>query len=189
MVGPGRVDTRAPGQEIRLGLMSTQLSYEPAESATQGFLEAFRRHGAGVSIVTLRLPSGQPTGFTATSLSSLSLLPPRATFNMSTMASSYPAIMASETLLIHTLAYHNRDLAEKFSGDANQRFTGINLLEGPDNLPLIPGASAFLHGSIVARHTVGEAAIIAVEILGGGVAGDGDALVYQHQSYRAAADV
>ena len=166
--------------------MTAHDTYTPAESAQQGFLEVFRRHGSGVAIVTLNKPSGEPTGFTATSLASLSLLPPRASFNMSMLASSYPAISSSESLLIHTLSVDNLDLARQFSGDASERFSGIDLLEGPDGLPLVPGASGYLHGKIVARHMVGDAAMIAVEILSGGIASDADGLVYQHQDYRAA---
>ena len=166
--------------------MSDSTPYTQSESAQQSFLEVFRRHGAGVAIVTLRKPSGEPTGFTATSLASLSLLPPRASFNMSIMASSYPAISSADSLLLHTLSVDNLDLAKKFSGEASERFSGIDLLDGPDGLPLLPGASGYLHAKIVDRHTVGDAAMIAVEILSGGIASDTNALVYQHQDYRGA---
>ncbi len=167
----------------------TTSHYSPTDSARDGFLEVFRRYGAGVSIVTLRKPSGEPTGFTATSLASLSLLPPRATFNMSIMASSWPAIGASDSLLIHTLSSHNKKLAEQFAGDADQRFTGLDILDGPDGLPLVAGASGYLHGKIVERYVTGDAATVVVEILGGGVASDDAALVYQHQDYRAATEL
>ena len=167
----------------------TTSHYSPADSARDGFLEVFRRYGAGVSIVTLRKPSGDPTGFTATSLASLSLLPPRATFNMSIMASSWPAINGSESLLIHTLSTHNKDLAQQFAGDADQRFSGLDILDGPDGLPLIAGASGYLHGKIIERYVTGDAATVVVEVLGGGVASEADALVYQHQDYRAATEL
>jgi len=166
--------------------MTSSHDYQHTPSAREAFLEVFRRYGAGVAVITLRKPSGDPTGFTATSVASLSLLPPRATFNMSIMASSWPAISSSESLLIHTLASSNHPLATQFSGDAASRFEGIELLEGPDGLPLLPGVTGYLHAKIVDRHTVGDAAMVAVEILGGGVGVDGSALVYQHQNYRAA---
>ncbi|AVG23959.1 flavin reductase [Pontimonas salivibrio] len=169
--------------------MTSPLDYQTSPSARESFLEVFRRHGAGVSIITLLKPSGEPTGFTATSLSSLSLLPPRASFNMSIMASSWSAISASDSLLIHTLSHEGHSLATQFSGDASSRFEGIELLEGPEGLPLVPGASGYLHAKIVDRHTVGDAAMVAVEILGGGLGVDGGALVYQHQDYRVAADL
>jgi len=167
----------------------TTSHYSPTDSARDGFLEVFRRYGAGVSIVTLRKPSGDPTGFTATSLASLSLLPPRATFNMSIMASSWQAINGSESLLIHTLSTHNKDLAQQFAGGADQRFSGLEILDGPDGLPLIAGASGYLHGKIIERYVTGDAATVVVEVLGGGVASDDDALVYQHRDYRAATEL
>lgn len=167
----------------------TTSAYSPTDSARDGFLEVFRRYGAGVSIVTLRKPSGEPTGFTATSLASLSLLPPRATFNMSIMASSWPAISSGESLLIHTLSASNRNLAEQFAGDAGQRFDGLDIHEGPDGLPLVAGASGYLHAKIVERYVTGDAATVVVEILSGGVASEDPALVYQHQDYRAATEL
>lgn len=166
--------------------MSDNTHYQSPESIQETFLEAFRRHGAGVSIVTLKKPSGQPTGFTATSLASLSAVPPRATFNMSTMASSYMAVMKSDHLLIHFLGVQNLELASQFSGEASERFEGIDLLDGPMGLPLLPHATAYLVGKIVARHEVGDSAMIAVEIVGGGLGQPADALVYQGKTYRAA---
>jgi flavin reductase (DIM6/NTAB) family NADH-FMN oxidoreductase RutF len=169
--------------------MSTQQTYAVASSAHDVFLESFRRHGAGVAIVTARKSSGEPTGFTATSLASLSSLPPRATFNMSQLASSYPAIRSSDYVLIHFLSAHNLDLARQFSGEASERFGGIELQDGPMGLPLLPGTQAYLVGKIVARHETGDAATIAVEITDGGLGEPGDSLVYQEKSYRVAASL
>ena len=45
------------------------------------FREMFRRHAAGVAIITVNYQD-QPYGFTATSVASLSAQPPRFTFNM-----------------------------------------------------------------------------------------------------------
>lgn len=167
--------------------MTTESAYDSSTSAHELFLEAFRRHGAGVAIVTLKKSSGDPTGFTATSVASLSSLPPRATFNMSQMASSYSAIRSSDHCLIHILSADNQELATQFSGDASQRFSGVEWAEGPEGLPLLPGASAYLVGKIVARHETGDAATVAVEIVGGGLGAAGEALVYQGKSYRVAA--
>ncbi len=169
--------------------MSTHQPYQDAPSAHEVFLEAFRRHGAGVAIVTARKSSGDPTGFTATSLASLSSVPPRATFNMSQMASSYPAIRSNDYVLIHFLSVKNLELARRFSGEASERFVGIDIEEGPMGLPLLPGASAYVVGKIVARHETGDAATIAVEITGGGLGDAGDSLVYQEKSYRVAASL
>jgi flavin reductase (DIM6/NTAB) family NADH-FMN oxidoreductase RutF len=42
------------------------------------FKRAFRRHAAGVAVVTSVMPDGSPVGFTATSLASLAAVPPLA---------------------------------------------------------------------------------------------------------------
>jgi len=54
------------------------------------FKLAFRRHAAGVAVVTGRTPEGTPVGFTATSLASLAAVPPLATFNMARISTSCP---------------------------------------------------------------------------------------------------
>jgi len=169
--------------------MSTPANYTEASSPSELFFEAFRRHSSGVAIVTLHKSSGEPTGFTATSVTSLSAVPPRATFNMSQFASSYPAIRNGSHLLIHFLTVEHAALAEQFSGDASSRFSGIELLDGPEGLPLLPGVTAYIVGKIVARHETGDAATVVVEIVGGGLGSAGDGLVYQGKNYRVAASL
>jgi len=155
-------------------------------SPSQIFLEAFRRHGAGISVVTLLKPDGSPTGFTATSLASLSAAPPLATFNMSQTASSWPSMKKGSSLLIHMLGADNLDLAEKLAGEASERFVGDHWSPGPDGLPLLSGVSAWLQGTVVEVMEVEFAAAVAIRITGGGLGPEQDALVYQGRSYQRA---
>jgi flavin reductase (DIM6/NTAB) family NADH-FMN oxidoreductase RutF len=177
------------GRAHKMGPMTTSTDYSAASSPSELFFENFRRHSSGVAIVTLRKSSGDPTGFTATSVTSLSAVPPRATFNMSQFASSYPAIRSSQHLLIHFLTSDHVELATQFSGDSAGRFAGIDLLDGPEGLPLIPGTAGYVVGKIVARHETGDAVTVVVEIVGGGLGQPGEGLVYQEKSYRAAASL
>lgn len=169
--------------------MSTESSYTDAPSTSELFFEAFRRHSSGVAIITTRKSSGDPTGFTATSVTSLSAVPPRATFNMSQFASSYPAIRSTGHVLIHFLGERHVDLATQFSGDASSRFDGVELVDGPEGLPLIPGATAYAEGKVVARHETGDAVTVVVEIVGGGLGENDQGLVYQEKAYRTAASL
>jgi len=158
-------------------------------SPSQIFLEAFRRHGAGISVITLLKPDGSPTGFTATSLASLSASPPLATFNMSQTASSWSSMKKDRTLLIHMLGADNLDLANIMAGEASERFVGDHWSPGPEGLPLVKGVSAWLHARIVDVLEVEFAATVAVRILGGGVGDPQEALVYQGRDYRRAVDL
>lgn len=153
-------------------------------SPSQIFLEAFRRHGAGISVVTALKSNGSPTGFTATSLASLSAAPPLATFNMSQTASSWSSMKKENTVLIHMLGAHNLSLAETLSGDAGTRFTGDHWEAGPEGLPLLKGVSAWLHCRIVDILEVEFAATVAVRVLSGGLGPDQPALVYQNRTYQ-----
>ena len=88
------------------------------------FRQAFRRHAAGVAIVTAQTADGTPVGFTATSLASLAAVPPLATFNMALSASSWPAILETDRVVIHMLGVRNKGVAEILSADNSQRFRG-----------------------------------------------------------------
>ena len=153
-------------------------------SPSQIFLEAFRRHGAGISVVTALKADGSPTGFTATSLASLSASPPLATFNMSQTASSWSSMKKDRAVLIHMLGAGNLDLATILSGEASDRFVGDHWEEGHDGLPLLKGVTAWLHARIVDTMEVEFAATVAVRILAGGLGPEQPALVYQNRSYQ-----
>jgi len=165
---------------VKMMMMNTMSELSPS----QIFLEAFRRHGAGIAVITLLKPDGTPTGFTATSVASLSAAPPLATFNMSQTASSWSSMKKDATLLIHMLGPENLDLATIMAGEASERFAGEHWSPGPDGLPLLKGVSAWLHARIVDVMEVEFAAAVAVRILGGGVGDESDALVYQGREYR-----
>jgi len=166
----------------------TSSEYTPDQTAdpTDVFLEAFRRHAAGISIITLRQPDGTPTGFTATSVASLAASPPMVTLNMATGSSSWTAVESSDHLLVHILGEKNLGLAKKFADMKEARFLGITVLDGPENLPLLPGASAYLVGKIIDRVVHHQAATVVVEIVGGGLGSPGPGLAYQGRQYAVA---
>jgi flavin reductase (DIM6/NTAB) family NADH-FMN oxidoreductase RutF len=171
---------KTTARRLKLRVMNTMSELPPS----QIFLEAFRRHGAGIAVITALKPDGSPTGFTATSLASLSAAPPLASFNMSQTASSYRAITKDQPLLIHILGAHNVDLAGIMAGEASERFAGDHWAPGPDGLPLLLGVPAWLHARVVDVMEVEFAAAVAVRILAGGLGDPADALVYQSRDYR-----
>jgi len=163
----------------------TSTEYSSADSTSPGdlFLEAFRRHAAGISIVTLVQPDGSPTGFTATSVASLAADPPLVTFNMATTSSSWAGVEAGGHVLIHILGEKNLPLAKKFADMKEARFLGVNVSEGPEGLPLLPGASAYLVGKIIDRVVHHRAATVVVEVVGGGLGESDRGLAYQGRQY------
>jgi flavin reductase (DIM6/NTAB) family NADH-FMN oxidoreductase RutF len=147
------------------------------------FRQAFRRHAAGVAIVTAQTADGTPVGFTATSLASLAAVPPLATFNMALSASSWPAIAETDRVVIHTLGVRNRPVAEILSGDNQRRFVGDHWFRGPHGLPVIKDTTAWMVGRILERVTVHNSAVVVVRIEQGELGEDDAPLVYHERRY------
>lgn len=164
----------------------TILSSHPADDEPLGltaFKQAFRRHAAGVAIITGLTPEGVPVGFTATSLASLSAVPPLATFNLSQQASTWPAIESGERVIIHMLGVRNRAVADILSGPNAERFHGDHWSPGPHGLPLINDVTSWMVGRIVERMLVAGAVIVAVQIEQGGLGEPDAALLYHERVY------
>lgn len=167
-------------------IMTSDYSPAPGADPQEVFFEAFRRHAAGISIITLRQPDGSPTGFTATSVASLAADPPMVTINMATTSSSWSAVESTDHLLIHILGAKNLPLAKKFADMKEARFLGVNVEDGPEGLPLLHGASAYLVGKIIDRVVHHSAATVVVEIVGGGLGEEDRGLTYQSRQYASA---
>lgn len=158
----------------------------PAPDATgfDAFAQAFRRHAAGVAVITALDPSGRPVGFTATSLASLAAEPPLATFNMARTASSWPAIEQTDYVAIHMLGQEDYETAKILAGPNAHRFDGDHWEPGPHGLPILRDVTAWMVGRIVARTSVANNAMIAVQIEQGALGEPDEPLLYHERAYR-----
>jgi len=153
-----------------------------AEEAFEGtFKEMFRRHAAGVAIITANY-NGVPYGFTATSVASLSAKPPRFTFNMARTSSSWPAVANSAYIGVHMLGLENQELAERFAR-ARNRFEGDHWALGPHEVPILKDVSGWLIGKIQMRLSFENNAVVVVEVVAGEVGEHGAPLLYHGGSY------
>jgi len=161
-------------------------SSEPL-SPSQIFLEAFRRHSAGLCVVTALKADGSPTGFTATSVASLSASPPLASFNMSQTASSWSALKKDAKVALHFLGAESLELAGIMAGEASERFVGDHWSSGPHGLPILKGVSAWVEGHVVERVEVEFAGMIAIRITGGELGPEQSPLAYHQKAYSTTA--
>lgn len=152
------------------------------------FKRAFRRHAAGVAAITALLPDGRPAGFTATSLASLAAVPPLATFNMAQVSSAYPAMTPGNHVAIHMLGRRTRHLAELLAADHDVRFAGEHWHPGPFGVPVLDGAPAWMLGRVIAVHEVHANAVVVVEIVGGELGEEDEALLYHERRYHRPGD-
>lgn len=157
----------------------------PDATGFDAFAQAFRRHAAGVAVITALTPEGRPVGFTATSLASLAAVPPLATFNMARTASSWPAIEHTDRVAIHMLGQEDFAVATIMAGDNARRFDGDHWEPGPHGLPILKNVTAWMVGTIVARTAVADNAMIAVQIDEGALGEPDEPLLYHERSFRA----
>ena len=161
----------------------------PEEASSQpvdgldAFKSAFRRHAAGVAVITALMPDGSPAGFTATSLASLAAVPPLATFNMAQISTSWPAMTVGNHVAIHMLGPRSRHQAERMAADHDVRFTGEHWHGGPHGVPILEDVTAWMLGSIVAVHPVHNNAVVVVQIEEGSLGDEDDALLYHERRY------
>ncbi|MER6690636.1 flavin reductase family protein [Streptomyces minutiscleroticus] len=150
------------------------------------FRSVFRRHAAGVAVITAR-HGGAPAGFTATSLTSVSAEPPLVSFGISTAASSWPAVSGAGHVGVHILGEHQEGLAATFARSGADRFgapTGWR--EGPEGVPLLDGVLAWLVCRVVARVPAGDHRVVLAEVVHGDPsAGPGRPLLYHQGRFGA----
>ncbi|MYV56734.1 flavin reductase family protein, partial [Streptomyces sp. SID3212] len=96
----------------------------PRTATPDLFRSVFRRHAAGVAVITARGggAGGRPVGFTATSLNSVAAEPPLVSFGVATSSSSWPVIAEAEHLGVHILGDHQEELAATFARSGADRF-------------------------------------------------------------------
>lgn len=143
----------------------------------------FRRHPAGVAVITVAGPDG-PAGFTATSVASVSAEPPVVSFGVGTGASSWPALSGAEWFAVHLLGAHQRGLADRFARGGAERFAPpTRWRRGPRGVPVLDGVPAWLVCRVAARIPVGDHHVVLGEVVAGDAAGPGEPLVYHRGRY------
>jgi flavin reductase (DIM6/NTAB) family NADH-FMN oxidoreductase RutF len=155
----------------------------------EAFLGAFALHPAGVAVITGVTASGKPVGFTATSLTSFSAIPPRASFNMSQLASSYRALSVGSKVVLHFLAEDQVGVSARMSGPSNERFEGDHWVADDDGLPRLHGVRAMLTAHVVNVAEVGDNAAVIVQIDGGETNPDRRPLVYVERAFHSIGEV
>ncbi|MEU6097032.1 flavin reductase family protein [Streptomyces sp. NPDC047079] len=148
----------------------------------------FRRHAAGVAVITARGDDG-PVGFTATSLTSVSAEPPLVSFGIGVGASSWPAVAGTAHVGVHILGEHQEDLAGTFARSGADRFgapTGWR--EGPHGVPVLEDVLAWLVCRVVARVPAGDHRLVLAEVVHGDPSGAGRPLLYHQGRFNGLRD-
>jgi flavin reductase (DIM6/NTAB) family NADH-FMN oxidoreductase RutF len=149
------------------------------------FRQVFRRHAAGVAVVTVDAGRGA-AGVTITSLASLSADPPLLSFSVATTGSTWPHLRDAPSAVVHLLGAEHAPLAHTFATSGIDRFAApTNWHRLPTGEPVLDGAAAWLRVSIQHRHPAGGSHLVIGRIQEVGLAEDGAPLLYHDGSYHA----
>ncbi|WP_018412231.1 flavin reductase family protein [Methyloversatilis thermotolerans] len=109
---------------------------------SRAFRDALGLFATGITVVTTRGADGEPVGLTVNSFNSVSLEPPLVLWSLSLGSSSAPPFRTASHYAIHVLSAAQVGLSKQFSGSREQRFKGLQTVEGLGGVPLLEGCLA-----------------------------------------------
>ncbi len=127
--------------------------------------KAFGCFATGVAVATTRGPSGEPIGITISSFNSVSLDPPLVLWSLGNDSASYDAFAGADYFAVNVLARHQEDLSARFAITGNDKFAGLECIEGLHGSPVLPQCAACFECATEHRYPGGDHLIIVGRVL------------------------
>jgi flavin reductase (DIM6/NTAB) family NADH-FMN oxidoreductase RutF len=108
------------------------------------FRQLLGRFATGVTVVTTRSPDGRLLGMTASSIASVSLLPPLLLVSVDRKHDMHDALAAATHFVVNILADDQEAEARRFAATGPNRFDGVGYRESRRGIPLLEGALAHI---------------------------------------------
>ncbi|WP_217423928.1 flavin reductase [Agromyces sp. Marseille-P2726] len=131
----------------------------------ENFACLFRAQPGGVTVITADDGSG-PVALTATSVSSVSVVPPMLVLSASDRSSATPTIVAAETLVVHFLDVVDLELAKLAATSGVDRFADRRLWSRlPSGEPIYDSVARKVRVRTVDRVRAGGATVLIAQAL------------------------
>jgi flavin reductase (DIM6/NTAB) family NADH-FMN oxidoreductase RutF len=140
------------------------------------------RFATGVTVITVNGPGDRPLGMTASSLASVSLVPPLVSVCIDHEAELHDTILAAPVFVVNILESRQEALSRRFADPHEDRFEGVGYHRSPEGLVLLDGALAHIECDRFASYPGGDHTIIIGRVIGGST-GDGRPLLYYRGGY------
>ena len=149
------------------------------------FRQLLSRFATGVTVLTTRDGAGRPVGMTASSLASVSLVPPLVSVCVDVSADMHRVLSATGEFVVNILSAEQEELSRRFAAQpAEGRFDGVPWRETATGLILLGGALAHIECERFADFPLGDHTLFVGRVTGG-TAGEGEPLLYFRGSYGA----
>ena len=160
------------------------MAQDASATMVDQFKAAFRRHPAGVAVITAEGPDG-PVGLTASSVASVSVDPPVLVFSVTTTAGSAGSVLGAPTCVVHLLRSENVDIARSFAVSGAPRFgEEQGWTTRATGEPFLPDAAMMLRCEIIETVPVGASTLVIAQVLDIDEGVAGSPLVYHDRSFH-----
>ncbi|HEY9294092.1 MAG TPA: flavin reductase family protein [Microlunatus sp.] len=157
---------------------------QPDQVTADAFKQIFRRHPAGVSVITLNSAHGRPVGFTATSVISVAAAPPTVAFSLAATSRSWPAVARSESLVINFLTATQAEASLRFAATDVDRFAAGDWSLLDTGEPVLDDGHSWLRGRVSRRIPIGPSFLIIVDVLQTAIRNQAPPLVYHDRQHH-----
>jgi flavin reductase (DIM6/NTAB) family NADH-FMN oxidoreductase RutF/NAD(P)H-dependent FMN reductase len=148
------------------------------------FKNAFSKLAAGVTVIAFDR-DGRKHGFTATSLTPVSVDPPMALFCVGNGNDSHAHLKVQTAVGISILSKAQAELSGRFAGKTGaERYAGVATIERTPGIPLLSGAVAVMEGTITSTVPAGDHTIYLCQLNWAHADPDGVPLLYYARHYH-----
>jgi flavin reductase (DIM6/NTAB) family NADH-FMN oxidoreductase RutF len=146
------------------------------------FRAAMRHHAKGVAVITAGAEN--PIGFCATSLASVSLEPPIASFTVGLRSESWRTVETARHVMVHLLADSQADLASRFARtDAAKFGPGTRWHRDALGLPVLDDVLAWLLLALTSHFPVGDHALVIGRVIASRHVAGGGPLIHHNGEF------
>lgn len=150
------------------------------------FKAVMSRWVTGVAVVTTRGPDGRRHGFTANSVTAVSLRPPLVLVCLDRDANCAPVFSLSPWIAIHVLRQGQEAVARGFARKDADKFAEVDVdpTSGVGGVPLLPGSLATLECVVTDRVDAGDHRILIAEVRRADGDHQAEPLIYYHRAFH-----
>jgi len=140
----------------------------------------------GVAVITTNDPSGQPTGLTCNSFSSVSLEPPLVLWSLRTQSRLLPTFRAAKQFAINVLRHDQHDISANFARSDDKPLGDLDIVTG--ELPTVRDCVARFKCRTVSEYLEGDHVIFIGQVVEFDYLDEFEALVFYRGTYKAIAE-
>ena len=129
------------------------------------FRKALGLYATGVAIVTAKADGADLLGITINSFSSVSLDPALILFSASKNLRSLEKLARADAWAINVLSRDQTDISRRFAQSGNDKWSGIEWVDGHHGVPVLPGALAVFECEPYARYSGGDHDILLGQVV------------------------